>query len=97
MLFPEFVEEEDSKFISASQMKEYLKDKDQVCAIFASLKVESEAAMVDIFVVCEFPYVFPDEITGLPPERLIFPYIWHLIPDMCQWHHTGCLLKNWVN
>lgn len=37
MLFPEFVEENDPLFISASQMRELLNDEAQVFAMFASL------------------------------------------------------------
>ena len=33
------------------------------CAIQAS-------TVGDISVVCEFPYVFPDELPGLPPDRM---------------------------
>lgn len=67
MQFHEF-EEENSKFISASQVEEFLKDEAQVFAMFASFKVESKTVMVDMYVVCEFPYVFLDDITDLPPK-----------------------------
>lgn len=66
MLFPEFVEEEDSKLIYASQVEEFLKDEVQVFVMFSSLKVQSKTTMVDLPVVCEFPNVFPNEITDLP-------------------------------
>lgn len=49
--FSEFVEEENSKSISASQVEELLKDEAQVFAMFSSLKVESKTTMVDLPVV----------------------------------------------
>lgn len=57
VLFHDFVEEEDLNFIFAKQVEEILKDEAQVFAMFASLKVEIQATMVDLFVVCEFLYV----------------------------------------
>jgi len=37
--------------------------------MFASLKESSEKGVGDLPVVQEFPEVFPDDITELPPER----------------------------
>lgn len=71
MLFLDFVEEEYSKFISASQGEEFLKYEAHVFAMFASLKVESKAEIVYLPVVCEFPDVFLDDITDIPPETEI--------------------------
>jgi len=41
-----------------------------VCVMmFASLKQSNEKGVGDLPVVQEFPEVFPDDITDLPPER----------------------------
>lgn len=69
MLFPEFEEEEDSRFISANQVEEFLKDETHVFDMFASLKVETRVVIVDLLVVCEFSDVFPNDISDLSPER----------------------------
>lgn len=71
MLFPKFVKEDDSKFISTSQVVEFLKNEAQMFAMFDSLKVESKTTMIDIPVVCEFLDVFPDDIIDLPLEQEI--------------------------
>ncbi|XP_050918858.1 uncharacterized protein LOC127136323 [Lathyrus oleraceus] len=69
VLFPEFEESIDSRFISTSQVKEFLKDEAQVFTMFSSLQVGSKASMVDLPMICEFLEVFPYDITDLPPER----------------------------
>lgn len=51
VLFPEFMEEKDPLFISASQMREFLKDETQVFVMFASLHIGSKISMVDLHVV----------------------------------------------
>lgn len=66
--FPDF-KKEDSKFISASKVEEFLKDEAQGFAMFVSLKFKCKETMVDLPVVCEFSYVFPDDITDLLQER----------------------------
>jgi len=37
--------------------------------LFASLKESSDKGIGDLPVVQEFPEIFPDDITELPPER----------------------------
>lgn len=39
--------------------------------MFASLKVEGEPKVTNQSVVCEFPDVFRDDISDLPPERKV--------------------------
>lgn len=46
-----------------------MKDEAQVFVMFSSLKIEGKVTLEDIPIVCEFPYVFPDDITDLLPER----------------------------
>lgn len=69
MLFPEVVKEEGSKIIFANQVEKFLKYEAQVFTMFSNLTVESKAEMVDLPIMCEFPYVFPDDIIDLPLER----------------------------
>lgn len=40
-----------------------LKKDDQVLVMFASLRVEGEAVIADMFVVCEFSDVLPNDIS----------------------------------
>lgn len=39
--------------------------------MFVSLKVESEAKVVNLSIVCELPNVFPGDISDLPPDRKV--------------------------
>ncbi|XP_050876480.1 uncharacterized protein LOC127080192 [Lathyrus oleraceus] len=64
-------EEEEVCFISASQLEELLKDEAKVLAMYASLSVESQILVEGLPVICEFPKVFPDDISNLPLEREI--------------------------
>lgn len=69
VLFSEYVEEEVSKFISASQLEELMKYEAQVFTMFAYLKLESKAIVDELPVVCQFLDVIPDDIIDLPLER----------------------------
>lgn len=46
-----------------------LREDDQMLMMFASLRVESEVVSVELHVVCEFPDVFPEDISNFPPEQ----------------------------
>lgn len=88
-------EEEEVSFISASQLEELLKDEAKVFAMFASLSVESQIVVEGLPVVCEFPEVFPDDISDLPLEREIefaTDLVSSTIPVL--WHHTKCQHKS---
>ncbi|MCI59464.1 hypothetical protein A2U01_0080719, partial [Trifolium medium] len=37
--------------------------------MFVSLKLESGVKMEELPVVCEFPDVFPGDVSDVPPER----------------------------
>ena len=37
--------------------------------IHSTVNAVTSKAIQDIPVVCEFPYVFPDDLPGLPPDR----------------------------
>lgn len=78
VFFTKFGEEEDSRFISANQVEEFLKD--EVFAIFASLKVKIKDEIVDLPVVHEFSDVFLDDISNFPPEREV-AFAIDLVPD----------------
>ncbi|MCI96063.1 cellular nucleic acid-binding protein, partial [Trifolium medium] len=49
--------------------KESLKEHAEIFAMFASLKLENEVKMEELPVVCEFPDVFPGDVSDVPPER----------------------------
>jgi len=63
------VDEVGGKFLTAEQVKLSLDGEASVFMMFASLKESSEKGVSDLPVVQEFPKVFPDDITDLPPER----------------------------
>ncbi|XP_050918580.1 uncharacterized protein LOC127136015 [Lathyrus oleraceus] len=67
-MFREFEEGENMMFISAKQVKESLEDDARVFMMFASLKAESKVVIGDLPVVCDFPEVFPNDISDFPPE-----------------------------
>lgn len=68
MRFLEFGDYEELMFLSAKQVEELLEDEVKMFAIFASLQVDNKAASVDLPVVCNFSYVFLNDISDLPPE-----------------------------
>lgn len=48
-------------------------------ALFSSLQVDSKAAMVKLLIVCDFPDVFLEDISNLPPEREV-EFVIDLVP-----------------
>lgn len=46
-----------------------LRENAQVFMVFMSLRGGSERIITNIYVMCEFPEVFPDDISDLSPER----------------------------
>jgi len=67
--FSKPVEEVGWKFLTAEQVKKSLDGEASVFIMFTSLKKSREKDVGDLSVVQEFPQVFPDDITDLPPER----------------------------
>ncbi|MCI69447.1 cellular nucleic acid-binding protein, partial [Trifolium medium] len=61
--------EEDSQLMSSKEVKESLKEHPEIFAMFTSLKLESGVKMEELPVVCEFPDVFPRDVSDVPPER----------------------------
>ena len=46
-----------------------MKDEAKAFAMFASLSVERQTTIKRLPVVCEFPEVFPDDMSELPPKK----------------------------
>jgi hypothetical protein len=67
--FSKPVAEMDEKFLPAEQVKKSLDGEASVFMMFASSKESSEKGVGELPVVQEFPEVFLDDITELPPER----------------------------
>ena len=58
-----------SNVISAMQSRHFLR---KGCEAFLAFMLDSKRGQVnleDIPVIKKFPYVFPEELSGLPPER----------------------------
>ncbi|MCI86128.1 enzymatic polyprotein-like, partial [Trifolium medium] len=49
--------------MNTRQVKEYLKESAELFAVFASLKLESVVKVEELPVVCEFPDVFPGDVS----------------------------------
>ncbi|MCI95877.1 cellular nucleic acid-binding protein, partial [Trifolium medium] len=54
--------------MNTKQVKESVKEHAELFAVFASLKLESEVKVEELPVVCEFPGVFPRDVSDVPPE-----------------------------
>ncbi|XP_028220276.1 uncharacterized protein LOC114401897 [Glycine soja] len=61
----------DMMFISTNQVLTSLKEDAQVYMILSNLEIETKVSICGLHVVREFPKVFPEDISGLPPEREI--------------------------
>lgn len=68
MSFPEF-DASDELFLSSKQVDEFVKDDVAVYMILASMKVESKVVIGELPVVCDFPEVFPDDISDFLSEH----------------------------
>ncbi|MCH95057.1 cellular nucleic acid-binding protein [Trifolium medium] len=55
--------------MSGKEMSKSLSEHAEVFAMFASLKLESGVTMEELSVVCEFPDVFPGDVSDVPPKR----------------------------
>ncbi|XP_058764750.1 uncharacterized protein LOC131638219 [Vicia villosa] len=69
LLFLTPEEEELVNSISTKELRILLEDEAKMFVVFASLSVEGKASINELPVVKEFPEVFPDDITELPPKR----------------------------
>ncbi|CAJ2656658.1 unnamed protein product, partial [Trifolium pratense] len=61
--------EESLHLMSKKEVVESLKEPVEVYALFASLKMEGEVKVEELPVVCEFPDVFPEDVSDVPPKR----------------------------
>ncbi|XP_020207025.1 uncharacterized protein LOC109792053 [Cajanus cajan] len=60
---------EDEVLVSASQAEQLMRDDAECFMLFVALSVETERAITGIEIVSEFPDVFLDDVSGLPPIR----------------------------
>ncbi|GAU21686.1 hypothetical protein TSUD_242580 [Trifolium subterraneum] len=67
VIFPK--PEESFQLMSKKEVVESLKEPGEMFALFASLKLDEIVKMDELPVVCEFPDVFPEDISDVPPER----------------------------
>ncbi|MCI50587.1 cellular nucleic acid-binding protein, partial [Trifolium medium] len=60
---------EETQLMSTKQVKDSVKEQDELFAVFVSLKLESKVKVEELPVACEFPDVFPGDVSDVPPER----------------------------
>ena len=80
MVFDGYGVSKDMMFNSTNKVVTSLKEDAQVYMILSNLEMEIKVSMCDLPVVREFPEVFPEDISGLPPEREIEFSIDHQTP-----------------
>lgn len=68
VIFPEDVNEE-SLFLSARQVKESVDDGAVMFMLLATMNVEEKLVISELPIVRDFPEVFPEDVSDLPPER----------------------------
>lgn len=76
--FLEFVAS-DELFLLAKQVGEFMKNGAKVFMILASMKAEIKTIIGELPMVCNFPEVFPDDISDLPLEREV-EFVVDLVP-----------------
>lgn len=57
--------------MSAKQVNEALNDEAHVFMMLASMSAEIRAVINELSTICEFPEVFPNDISDFPPGREI--------------------------
>ncbi|XP_058742378.1 uncharacterized protein LOC131614856 [Vicia villosa] len=67
--FPFLERDAEVGVLSTKELNLLLADGAHLFGLFASLTVESRAAVGDFPVVCEFPEVFPEDFSDVPPKR----------------------------
>ncbi|XP_050896583.1 uncharacterized protein LOC127103356 [Lathyrus oleraceus] len=67
VMFPEIGESGELVFIYANKVEEFLKDEARVFVMFSFLRIDNEAVIVELLVVCNSLKVFPYDISELPP------------------------------
>ena len=81
IIFSKLVDEVGGKFLTTEQVKKFFDGEASVFMMFASLKESNEKGVGDLPVMQEFPHVFPDDITDLPPTREV-EFANYLVPGM---------------
>ncbi|XP_050876240.1 uncharacterized protein LOC127079933 [Lathyrus oleraceus] len=71
MLFLEFEEGEDMMFMSTKKVDESLNNDARVFIMFSSLKAENNSVIGDLPIVRDFPDLFPNDVSDLPPEHKV--------------------------
>lgn len=56
-------------FVSAKKVDEFVKDDATMFMILASVKEKRKVVINELPMVCDFPEVFPNDISDLPSER----------------------------
>ncbi|XP_050916680.1 uncharacterized protein LOC127131826 [Lathyrus oleraceus] len=67
----EFNEGEELMFVSTKKVRESVKDGAQLFVMLASMEATGNGVVRNLLAVCEFPEVFPKDISDLPPEEEI--------------------------
>ena len=79
-------EESGAEFLSTKQLKLLEHDGNLMFSLMAYLSVENQSVIDRLPVVNEFPEVFPDEISDVPPEREVeFSIIFCRVRSLCRW------------
>ncbi|MCI70106.1 cellular nucleic acid-binding protein, partial [Trifolium medium] len=55
--------------MSGKEVVESLKEHVEMFVMFATLKLEGGTKMEELSIVCEFPDVFSEDVSDVPPER----------------------------
>ncbi|MCI35439.1 cellular nucleic acid-binding protein, partial [Trifolium medium] len=61
--------EENLQLMSEKDVSESLKEHAEMFMMFATLKLEGGVKVEELPIVCEFPDVFPEDISDVPPKR----------------------------
>ncbi|KAK2397792.1 cleavage and polyadenylation specificity factor subunit [Trifolium repens] len=69
VVFPKPDEDLELDLMGSSEVTKSLKEHAEMFVMFASLKLGGESGENQLPVVCEFPDVFPKDVSDLPPER----------------------------
>ncbi|XP_050909266.1 uncharacterized protein LOC127123043 [Lathyrus oleraceus] len=90
-------EKEGDLLLSTQQVNESVRDGVEVFMLVESLKLSENGTMGEFPVVCDFPEVFPDEVSDLPPEHEV-EFTIDLIPgtslvSMAPYHMSPFELK----
>ncbi|XP_058741366.1 uncharacterized protein LOC131613739 [Vicia villosa] len=67
--FPKFGDGGELMLLTTKQVSECLRNETVMFPLFASLQIDRETTSDELSVVYEFPKVFPDDISDLPPKH----------------------------